>query len=113
MISLIIPARNEEAHLGETLAYLRRYTSSDCAEIIVTEGGSTDCTVDIALPLATVIHGADCTRAGLMNAGARVPRGDVLFFLHADSLPPLDFAALIGLSMRSEVGEDDENGSFF
>lgn len=95
MISIIIPARNEEAYLGKTLAYLKRCAPSDCAEIIVAEGGSTDCTVDVALPLATVVHSADCTRAGLMDAGARVARGDVLFFLHADSFPPLDFAALI------------------
>jgi len=95
MISIIIPAKNEEAHLGVTLAYLKEHAPPTLAEIIVAEGGSVDGTVDVARPRATVVHGRDTTRAALMNAGARVARGDVLFFLHADSVPPPDFLALI------------------
>jgi glycosyltransferase involved in cell wall biosynthesis len=34
-----------------------------------------------------------------MNAGAAVARGDVLFFLHADSFPPPDWAALIARAL--------------
>jgi len=95
MISVIIPAMNEEAHLGATLAYLRQHAPHPSAEIIVAEGGSADATADVARRWATVMHGHDSTRAALMNAGARVARGDVLFFLHADSVPPPDFVTLI------------------
>ncbi len=95
MISIIIPARNEEAHLGATLAYLREHAPPTGAEIIVAEGGSVDATADVARHWASVVQGSDCTRAALMNAGARLARGDVLFFLHADSFPPPDFLELI------------------
>jgi rSAM/selenodomain-associated transferase 2 len=95
MISIIIPARNEERFLGATLAYLRENAPNDQAEIIVADGGSLDGTVNVARHWARVVHGQDSTRAALMNAGARSARGDVLFFLHADSFPPADFVALI------------------
>jgi GT2 family glycosyltransferase len=36
-----------------------------------------------------------------MNAGARVARGEVLFFLHADSFPPPDFVALIRAALNA------------
>ncbi len=94
-ISIIIPARNEEAQIGKTLAYLGKYAQADNVEIIVAEGGSEDCTAEVARSRAIVIHAGDCTRAGLMNAGASAATGDVFFFLHADSFPPPDFAALI------------------
>ncbi|HLC41837.1 MAG TPA: glycosyltransferase [Methylomirabilota bacterium] len=95
MISIIIPARNEKAHLGATLNYLREHAPPAIAEFIVAEAGSVDSTADVARPPAPVVRGSDCTRAALMNAGARLARGDVLFFLHADSFPPPDFLELI------------------
>ncbi len=95
MVSIIIPAINEGAHLGATLAYLRKHARPNLAEIIVAEGESVDATADVARRWATVVQSTDSTRAALMNAGARVARGDTLFFLHADSLPPPDFLDLI------------------
>lgn len=104
-ISIIIPARNEETHLGMTLAYLKQYAPVD-TEIIVAEGSSEDRTAEIARSCAVTVLGCDCTRAALMNTGARVARGEVLFFLHADSLPPPDFAVMIhaALSVPGVVG---------
>jgi rSAM/selenodomain-associated transferase 2 len=95
MISIIIPARNEEAHLGKTLAYLKQSTPDQHMEIIVAEGGSTDLTTDVARPWATVVHDREYSRAALMNAGARTARGEVFFFLHADSFPPPRFSVMI------------------
>lgn len=103
MISIVIPARNEAAHLGATLAYLREHVPPPLAEVIVAEGGSVDGTADLARRWATVIHGHDSTRAALMNVGARAARGDVLFFLHADSVPPPDFLALIRAALADPL----------
>lgn len=103
MISIIIPARNEEGHLGPTLTYLRQHASHPSAEIIVAEGGNVDRTVAVARRWATVVHGHDSTRAALMNAGAQAARGDVLFFLHADSVPPPDFLALIRAALADPL----------
>lgn len=86
MISVIIPAFNEESSLPTLLRQL-----ADCKEpheVLVADGGSTDNTADRARPLARVVA---CPRnRGLqLNAGAREARGDILLFLHADvRLPP-------------------------
>ena len=103
VISIVIPAKNEEAHLGTTLAYLRKHAPETLAEIIVAEGESLATTAEVARPWAAVVHGPDSTRAALMNAGARAARGDVLFFLHADSLPPPDFLALIRAALADPL----------
>jgi len=106
MISIIIPARNEEARLGKTLAYLKECSPDEYMEIIVAEGGSVDRTAHVARPWATVVHGSDCSRAVLMNTGARAARGEVFFFLHADSFPPPGFPEMIraALAGPSVVG---------
>lgn len=95
MISVVIPARNEARVLGDTLAYLHACTPRGAAEFIVAVGGSTDRTADIARSMAGVVEGRDATRAGLLNAGAQAARGEILFFLHADSLPPAHYTGAI------------------
>jgi glycosyltransferase involved in cell wall biosynthesis len=95
VISVVIPARNEAAALGDTLAYLHACTPRGAAELIVAVGGSTDGTADSARRLAHVVEGRDPSRSGLLNAGAQAARGPILFFLHADSLPPSTYVAAI------------------
>lgn len=82
MISLIIPVLNEENNIEALLTHVAALHGTK--EIIVVDGGSTDRTRELALPLARV---ADCRRGRgpQCNAGARLGRGDILFFLHADS----------------------------
>ena len=86
-LSIIVPTLNEAdgivAHLS-TLQALRRRGS----EVIVVDGGSSDETSRLAAPLADVVISARRGRAAQMNAGARVARGDVLLFLHADTRLP-------------------------
>lgn len=101
MLSIIIPARNEANHIGTTLAHLCKQLQQENAEIIVAEGGSVDRTANVALSWATVIHGDEHTRAALMNVGAQAARGNVLFFLHADSFPPPEFQALISKALEN------------
>lgn len=87
-ISVVIPALDEAAGIGETLASVRRQPGP--WEVIVSDGGSTDGTPDAvraALPEATVIADAR-GRARQMNAGAAVATGEVLVFLHADTRLP-------------------------
>jgi rSAM/selenodomain-associated transferase 2 len=99
VISVVIPARNEAATLGETLAFLTACTPAGAAEIVVAVGGSADDTAAVAARAARVVSGTDATRAGLLNAGARAARGDALLFLHADTLPPPDYIAAIGAAL--------------
>ena len=65
------------------------------AEVIVVDGGSRDATVARAGPLADTVISAPRGRASQMNAGAARARGEILLFLHADTLLPDAADALI------------------
>jgi rSAM/selenodomain-associated transferase 2 len=91
-ISVIVPTRNEAATIAETLARLRE---PEVLEVLVVDGGSGDATVTLARPLADRVIAAPAGRARQMNAGAEIARGDLFFFLHADTRPPPGFAAAI------------------
>jgi len=59
------------------------------AEVVLADGGSTDATAAIAARSPQVrLLASPRGRARQMNAGARAARGDVLLFLHADTLLP-------------------------
>ena len=60
-------------------------------EVIVADGGSSDGTPALAAGLCDRMVSAPRGRALQMNAGAQVATGDVLVFLHADTLLPLQF----------------------
>jgi len=86
-VSIVIPALNESQTIAATLAALQPLRGNEM-EIIVVDGGSVDATIALATPLADRLLVAARGRAVQMNAGAAQARGDVLVFLHADSLLP-------------------------
>lgn len=86
-ISIIIPTLNEEKAIGRTLRHLQAI--GEGSEVIVVDGGSQDRTREEASPFAKVLT-APRGRAPQMNAGALQAQGDILLFLHADTLLPKD-----------------------
>jgi rSAM/selenodomain-associated transferase 2 len=85
MISVIIPTLNEEACLGKCIEALRS-AGSGC-EIIVADGGSRDRTREVAKSYPGVrLVRSEAGRGNQMNSGASHAQGDVLLFLHADTL---------------------------
>ena len=95
-ISIIIPVFNEEKAIGKTLEQVRQQGAGKVGEVIVVDAGSEDDTVGIARKYAaTVVKSPDKGRAAQMNFGAARSHGDILYFLHADSVPPDSFAELI------------------
>jgi rSAM/selenodomain-associated transferase 2 len=88
MLSIIVPCLNEAQGISATLAALASLRARG-AEVVVVDGGSTDGTAERAAALADlVIIAAPRGRAAQMNAGAARARGEILLFLHADTLLP-------------------------
>ena len=86
-ISIIIPALNEALFIRQTLLALQPLRRSG-HEVIVVDGGSHDITEAIAQPFSDHVIRSHRGRARQLNAGARIAKGDILLFLHADTLLP-------------------------
>ncbi|KAA5601854.1 TIGR04283 family arsenosugar biosynthesis glycosyltransferase [Blastochloris sulfoviridis] len=86
-LSIIVPVLNEAAGIAAALARLAPLLDRG-AELIVVDGGSDDDTVARARPLASHVIGAPRGRGAQMHRGAEIARGDVLLFLHADTVLP-------------------------
>ena len=84
-ISIIIPTLNEERNIQELIPLLKE---QGVKEIIVVDGGSLDDTKLQAEKAGAQVLVSECGRAVQMNAGADVARGEVLWFVHADTRPP-------------------------
>ena len=86
-LSVIIPTVDEARQMTRTLTA----AASPDTEIIVSDGGSTDRTVQIARSLGARIVSGRRGRAGQQNRGARAARGEVLLFLRADTRLPSNY----------------------
>jgi len=85
-ISVIIPAVNEADNITRQVNFFRTFGYDKVIEIIVIDGDSED---DTALHAekagAKVIRSAIRSRAAQMNAGAKMAKGNILYFVHADT----------------------------
>ena len=86
-ISVIIPALNESAAISAVIDSAQ----TKAHEIILVDGGSTDDTREVAASKGAIVHRSLAGRGLQMNAGARIAKGDVLLFLHADTVLPENF----------------------
>lgn len=92
-ISIIIPVYNESERLGKLIQYLIQHKKELVGEILVVDAGSTDKTMEIATQAgAIVVVSPKKGRAAQMHYGASLAIGDVLYFIHADTFPPVSFA---------------------
>src|SRR4051794_23759638 len=89
MISFVIPAHNEEFYIGASVGAVVAAATDvgEPFEVIVVDDASTDRTAAIAEKHgARVVHVAHRQIAATRNAGARAARGEVFFFVDADTL---------------------------
>ncbi|MFZ0062195.1 MAG: glycosyltransferase [Pyrinomonadaceae bacterium] len=110
LLSIIIPAYNEAAYLGETLASLNRAKTllereNDIqVEIVVVDNDSDDATADIARTCgATVAFAKQHNVAKVRNAGVGVSRGEVFVFVDADTVVPDQLLARIAKTMSDRT----------
>jgi rSAM/selenodomain-associated transferase 2 len=102
VISIVIPVRNDAEALRQSLNNLDGLPGREHAEVIVAAVDSGGETASAVNGRAQLLVPGGSTRAALMNAGAAAARGTILWFLHADSLPPRDALALIARAMSDE-----------
>lgn len=104
-LSIVIPALDEAANLARVLPSL--VAREPAAEVLVVDGGSADDSraAVARVPSVRWLSGPR-GRARQMNAGARAARGDILLFLHADTVLPegAGTAILAALADAGTVG---------
>jgi len=91
-ISIIIPVLNEENILHKTLSSIDLDNDS---ELIIVDGGSLDNTIEIARKFTNIVIQSKKGRGTQLSIGAQNATGDILFFLHADCIPPKNFLNII------------------
>lgn len=105
-ISIVLPVVNEENNLPDTLAGLQALRQRG-HEVIVVDGGSQDNSLMLAQQAADTVIVSKPGRAIQMNSGAELATGDILLFLHADTILPDDVDALL-----SAINNDQLWGRF-
>lgn len=103
MLSIIIPVYNEESQIKRLLDTLMENSAGWPTEILIVDGGSTDHTVQRCEEAGVqVVFSPNKGRAQQMNYGASLAKGEILYFLHADTIPPSTF--------RSDIEEARQQG---
>lgn len=116
-LSVIIPTLNEAGTLPLLLRDLAAQQGVDC-EVLISDGGSTDSTPELAVTLLSRYHlagrvlGGPAGRGRQLNAGAAQARGEWLLFLHADSRLPEPSALAGALDALCEDASSTLAGHF-
>ncbi len=85
-ISIVIPTLNAATVLPGTLAPLVAGVAEGIVrELVVSDGGSTDATCEVAEATGAVVVEGPAGRGGQLRRGAAAARGAWLLFLHADT----------------------------
>jgi len=105
-LSIVIPTLNESAALPLLLADLAPLLGT-LAEVVVSDGSSTDDTVAIAVAAGARVVVAPRGRGAQLREGAAAARGSVLAFFHADiRLDAVAIAVLAELLATDGVKRD-------
>ena len=101
-ISIVIPVLNEAVLVVQNLPALQPLRAAG-HELILVDGGSDDATVSLSEPFVDQTIRSSKGRSRQMNNGAMAAKGDVLLFLHIDTLLPEGADRLIMNGMKREM----------
>lgn len=101
LVSIIVPTLNEEAHIVDNVRNLEQLSGEK--EIIVVDGGSSDQTTTLVSAQNVRVLEASPGRGPQMHAGALASAGDVLWFVHADTVPSLQALEEIRNSLQKDA----------
>jgi rSAM/selenodomain-associated transferase 2 len=87
MVSIIVPTLNEASQITHTLLALKALQGEK--ELLVVDGGSDDQTVQLVQERGIRVVRSSRGRGVQLHAGAQHSQGDVLWFVHADTVPPV------------------------
>jgi rSAM/selenodomain-associated transferase 2 len=93
-ISIIIPTYNESRHIHRLLSSIAKGKTADIVEVLVIDSANSTDNLSDTLSKAGVkyIKSGCCSRASQMNFGANIAKGEVLFFVHADTVLPPNYS---------------------
>lgn len=100
VISVVIPAYNEEKYIGACLASLERQVAPQPFEVIVVDNASTDRTAEVVKLLAErwsvrLIHEPRKGRGAARAAGFAAARGEIILSTDADAVLPPDWLEIM------------------
>ncbi len=99
-ISIIIPTLDEADSIHATLDALRFFDGENI-EIILVDGGSSDATVSIAENYRVKILHSERGRGKQLQIGANAASGEILWFVHADTIAPPDAISQIRRALQA------------
>lgn len=108
-VSIVIPTFNEAEKISGLISYLKELPAATNSEIIVSDGGSSDATLKLAKDAgAKILLSPVKGRAGQLNHGVKQAKGEIFYFVHADTIPT--YSCL--LDIQKAVSEGIKSGSF-
>jgi len=102
-LSIVIPALNAAASIGETIGALAEARQAMQVEFIVVDGGSDDDTRARAEAAGATVATAPRGRGNQLAAGARLATGRWLLFLHADTTLAASWVSAVSAFMCAEA----------
>ncbi len=117
MVSVIIPALNEEVVIAKCLASLvRQDFPADSFEVIVVDNGSVDRTIEVARSFGTslrltILQKSNSSISALRNRGANAAKGQYLAFLDSDCVAQTDWLSRAVDLLR--LGDGGVMGAFY
>lgn len=94
-ISVIIPVYNEVASINDAVGRVRQAAGDEPIEVVVADGGPGNRTLEAMADTDVVRVTSPAGRGIQLNAGAAVATGDILLFLHADTVLPAGWPSMV------------------